>query len=166
MIDAGVLGADEKYGLIDGVIVPMSRESSRHLMVKARLATALGRSLGDECVVVPDGPLYLSGKTFVEPDVCVVPYGPDIAHTTGPNVHLVCEVAATGLPVELGSKARLYASHQVPELWVIDARTLETEVHRLPGPDGYRSAGRVGPGGTLVPQCLPSVAITLADLRL
>ena len=55
----------------------------------------------------------------------------------GAEVILAVEIADTSLGYDLGRKPRLYASFDVPELWVIDAKRRVTHVHRVLGPDGF-----------------------------
>jgi Uma2 family endonuclease len=76
------------------------------------------------------------------------------------------EVADSSLSYDLATKAPLYASHGVRECWVIDARTLETVVHRDPMGAAYGSVERRRPDERLVPLLAPELAVALSELSL
>jgi Uma2 family endonuclease len=54
----------------------------------------------------------------------------------------------------------------VREVWVIDAQTLVTHVHRRPGLDGYQDKPEIAPNRVLVPDFAPGLAVTLGTLEL
>ena len=76
------------------------------------------------------------------------------------------EIADSSLAYDLGLKARLYAGFGIAELWVINAVTLQTRIHRDPTPTGYRTIADLPPGERLVPLLVPSLAVTLSELEL
>jgi Uma2 family endonuclease len=67
---------------------------------------------------------------------------------------------------DLNRKARLYAVFGVCEVWVINAQTLVTHVHRRPGLDSYQDKPEVQPHQPLVPDFAPPLAVTLDALEL
>lgn len=58
------------------------------------------------------------------------------------------------------------AEFGVAELWVIDAVTLQTRIHREPTPTGYRSVVDLPPSQRLVPALVPALAVVLSELDL
>ena len=56
--------------------------------------------------------------------------------------------------------------HGVREYWVVNARTLETRVHREPGLQGFADVIPVAAATPLVSLLVPSLTIRLADLQL
>ena len=72
----------------------------------------------------------------------------------------------TSLAYDLGRKAGLYAAFGIAELWVINAVTLETRIHRDPTPSGYRSVVDWPPSQRLVPDPASALAVVLSELEL
>lgn len=58
----------------------------------------------------------------------------------GPEVRLAVEISDSTLDMDLGRKARLYASHGVPEYWVVDVEA--RLIHQLWAPEGDAYARR------------------------
>ena len=75
MVDAGILGEDDKVELLDGVLVEMSPQGSQHLAAVTRLtmrlvpiAAAAGLVLSPQC------PLdVLSPISLPEPEIAIAP---------------------------------------------------------------------------------------------
>ena len=68
---------------------------------------------------------------------------------------LVIEVADSSLAYDRSTKLRLYAEAGIPEYWVVDCTAETVEVHRDPGPDGYRDVNLVAGAATLSAAGLP-----------
>ena len=66
----------------------------------------------------------------------------------------------------MGSKARIYSSFGVAELWVIDAVKLQTRIHRDPTPTGYRLIADFLADAELVPGLVPGLTLTISALDL
>ena len=79
---------------------------------------------------------------------------------------LAIEVADTSLRYDLGRKIGTYAAFGIPEVWVINALTLVTRVHKQLGPEGYRNVAEFGPDETMTSVRVPSVSMCLSVLGL
>jgi Uma2 family endonuclease len=77
---------------------------------------------------------------------------------------LVIEVAESSLAYDRSTKMRLYAEAGIPEYWVVDCTAETVEVHRGPGPEGYRGVSLVAGVATLRPQAFPDVELTMTDI--
>lgn len=75
-------------------------------------------------------------------------------------------MADSSLGYDLGRKAEVYALFAIAELWVIDARSLETHVFSQPSGGRYVGPVRLSPSQPLVPAFSPELAVTLANLQL
>jgi Uma2 family endonuclease len=102
----------------------------------------------------------------VKPDILVHPDAINTYDLKGTEAWLLIEVAETSLSYDLKTKRPLYASHGVPEYWVINAATLMTTVHRQPAGDTYADTVEVGPDTRLVPSLAPELALSLNELKL
>lgn len=131
MQETGILDEDECFELIEGEIVLMQSKNYPHERIKLALNRALARALPDSLQLGVETSLFLSSTTIFEPDLSIFPMM-DTTKVRGSDVLLVIEVADTSLDKDVRLKAAIYAKYGVRELWVIDAKRLETHVHRDP----------------------------------
>lgn len=165
MVEAGVIAEDENFELIEGEIVPKSPRGNQHEVVKAALIRILARHAPDELRLAVETSLYLSDKTFVEPDLCLYPKALMPVDVRGEDVILAIEVAASSLSYDRGLKARIYARYGVREMWVIDAVRRTTWVHKGPRPDGtWESVEKHSSHTVLRPESLSDLAIVVGNL--
>jgi Uma2 family endonuclease len=171
MIDAGVVGEDEKFELIEGEIVMMAAKGFAHERVKSALTLAIARALPDDLRMGVEITLRLTDSVMLEPDIAVFPKKLFSKPVSGfvqldpGDASLVIEIAASSVAYDRGLKARLYARHRVREYWVIDANERITWVHTNPSGESWSSIVEHGPGDRLVAAALPGLAIRLGDLE-
>jgi Uma2 family endonuclease len=77
---------------------------------------------------------------------------------------LVIEVADSSLAYDRSTKRRLHAEAEIPEYWVVDCGAETVEVHREPGPAGYRDVRLVAGAATVSPQAFPDVALGMNQI--
>ena len=170
MIEAGVIGEDEKFELIEGEIVMMAAKGIVHERIKSALTIAVVRALPDHLTIGVEATLRLTDTVMLEPDIAVFPKELFEKSSTGfarldpGEAYLVIEVAASSLAYDMGLKARLYARHRVREFWVIDANKRTTFVHTGPSGDGWSSVVEYGPEDALVTSALPGFSIRLGEI--
>jgi Uma2 family endonuclease len=166
MVAKGIMAEDERIELIGGELVPMSPKGVRHEAIRNELAFRLSRQCPATLRVASEAPLTLSADEFVEPDIFVHPKGVRLADVRGDTALLVIEIADSGLAYDLDTKAGIYAVCGVREYWVVNARMMETRVHRQPSAAGYGSIATVSAEARLTPELAPELAISLGDLDL
>ena len=137
MVDAGILGEDDRVELLDGVLVEMSPQGPSHLealtrltMLVVPLAAAAGMRVTPQCPLNVESPI-----SQPEPDLAVVPVGD--WDTYPAKAQLVIEVSVTSRKVDLGRKAAIYAAAGIPDYWVLDLADRRLVVHRAPVEDRY-----------------------------
>ena len=137
MVDAGILGEDDRVELLDGVLVEMSPQGAGHAAAIRRLtgllvplASAAGLEVSPQCPLDVVDPI-----SQPEPDLAVVPVGD--WDTYPAKALLVIEVSVTSRAVDLGRKAAIYAAAGIPEYWVLDLADRRLAVHRAPVEDRY-----------------------------
>ena len=137
MVDAGILGEDDRVELLDGVLVEMSPQGPSHLeaitrliMLVVPLAAAAGMRVTPQCPLNVESPI-----SQPEPDLAVVPVGD--WDTYPAKAQLVIEVSVTSRKVDVGRKAAIYAASGIPEYWVLDLADRRLVVHRAPVEDRY-----------------------------
>jgi Uma2 family endonuclease len=166
MVAAGILDEDERIELIGGEVVPMSPKGNHHEVVKTALTILWARMLPPDILFTSETTFRLTKDTYLEPDFVFYPKASGISGLSAGTARLVVEVADSSLAYDLGLKARLYAGFGIAELWVINAVTLQTRIHRDPTPTGYRTIADLPPGERLVPLLVPALAVTLSELEL
>lgn len=170
MIEAGVLGEDERMELIEGEIVMMSAKSIAHDNIKNALLIALAKVVPDDVYVGVESTLQLANDILVEPDIAIVSraiYKADpksFAQPRAEHVHLMIEVAVSSMSYDRETKARLYARHGIREYWVIDANERRTWIHTGPTGDGWSSIVERGPDEALTTSALPGFAFKLGEI--
>jgi Uma2 family endonuclease len=165
MVEAGIIAEDENFELIEGELVPMSPKGNQHEVIKAALNRVFARHASDELRLAIETSLYLDERTFIEPDLCLYPKRILPEDVRGRDVLLAIEVAGSSMSYDRGLKARIYAGHGVIELWVVDAVTRTTWVHRQPESGGQWGIVEEMPADRLLsPAALPDLSVRMADL--
>lgn len=166
IVRAGILAEDERFELIGGEVVPISPKGIRHERVKGALAKNWYRRLPDGIELIQETTFRLNEDTFVEPDFVFFKTADGLANLKPETCLLAAEVADSSLLYDLNRKTRLYAAFGVREVWVIDAETLVTHVHRRPGIEGYQDKPEIDPDQAVTPDFAPALAVTLGALQL
>jgi Uma2 family endonuclease len=166
MTRIGVFLEDDRFELIGGEIVPMNAKGVRHELLKAALNLYWAVRLPKDITFVPETTFRVSDDTFFEPDFIFYRKSDGLAGLNPRTALLAVEVSDSSLGYDLMRKTRLFASHGVPEVWVIDAVKLETHCHSGVGIDGYSKIAVRGPGEQLVPGFAPELAVALGALEL
>lgn len=170
MIDAGVLGEDERIELIEGELVMMAAKGYAHEVIKSAVAEAIVRAKPDDFMVGFEMSIQLSNNTIVEPDIAVFPKrlllksSTNFVQLAAGSLSLAIEVAASSLSYDKGLKSQLYARHGVQEFWVIDANKRVTWIHTGPQGEGWSSVVERDANASLTTAALPGFSIRLADI--
>lgn len=162
LVDAGVFD-DEPIELLEGFLVEMSPEGAEHVHVIDHLTEVLVTALAGRYLVRIGHPLALGDLSEPEPDVAVVARG-DYRHDHPTGALLVIESSRTSRRRDLGFKAALYATHGIPEYWVVDIDAGLVVVHTDPADGAYRHVERHGPGTRLTPAMVDDVAVEVGDV--
>ena len=166
MVRAGIIDEDERFEMIGGEVVPMSPKGARHEMVKIDLNRHFQQIAPAHLSIAPETTLRLDERSFVEPDFCVFPRDLDLKSLDGSRVLLAVEVADTSLYYDLGRKIGIYAAYGIREVWVVNALTLVTRVHRRLGASGYSDIIDHDYSAIITPMLVPELATGLAALGL
>jgi Uma2 family endonuclease len=145
LCDQGMFQDYAKVELIDGEIVVMNAQHSRHARVKTRLAIRLGNALaelGSPLEPQVEASVRLSDGSMPEPDIVLTSFrGAGVVPVE--SVALVIEVSDTTLDTDLGRKADLYADAGIREYWVIDLNENRVLMHANPREDGSGYDGQL-----------------------
>jgi Uma2 family endonuclease len=167
MVEAGIMDEDERVELIGGELVPMSAKGRHHEAVKVALNDRWCRIRPETCRVAQETMFRLSEDTFLEPDFVIYSYPTLLTGLSQSNVLLVVEIAASSRRLDMGRKAKLYASFGVREFWVIDAVRRTTRTFAAPAGRGYGETRDFAASDRIVPLFAPAeFALSLDELEL
>lgn len=143
----------------------MSPERSRHAATIDLALDALRRAFGASHTIRVRHPLAAGDESEPQPDLAVVPGTPrDYVERHPRSASLVVEVSDTSLAYDRTRKGRVYARAGVADYCIINLVEAVLEVHRDPGPDGYRSIVQLGSGQTVSPLAAGSSTVAVSDL--
>jgi len=141
----GLFDAYAKSELIEGEILVMNAQHSRHSRVKTRLAVRIGnalQALGSPFEPQVEASVRLDDGSLPEPDIVLTSYrGSGVVPVE--TVALLIEVSDSTLETDLGRKADLYAQAGVPEYWVVDLNENRVLLHTNPRGDGSGYDGQL-----------------------
>jgi Uma2 family endonuclease len=155
--------ANERIELIDGILVQMSPQGSRHAEVVTRLTDWLMPSLAGRARVRVQLPFAAADDAEPEPDVAVVPPA-DYVGGHPERAFLVVEVAESSSLTDRTIKAGLYARAGIPEYWLVDLTLKIVEVYRHPLGGAYTAVMRAGLDATLSPAAFADLHRPVAEL--
>ncbi len=164
MVEAGILGEDDRVELIEGEIIEMPPIGSRHALCVDTLMSTLVQQLAGRAWVRVQNPLRLAGDSEPEPDLVLARLPRERYRHAPPGPHdviLVVEVADSSLIYDRVGKLALYAAASIPEYWIVDLVRNRIEVHRNPGAGGYAATVVVERGGLVSPLTFPDVEISV-----
>lgn len=166
MAEVGILGPDDRVELIDGEVIDMEPPGDLHSVAILHLTRALCAAEAHAFVSV-QLPIRLGRFSQPQPDLALVRlredgyqgHGLDAADTL-----LVVEAADSSLRFDRDIKMRLYATHQIPEAWLVDVRGRRLIRHRAPRDGAYALVDEPSLDAALDVAALPGVTIDLRRL--
>jgi Uma2 family endonuclease len=162
LVELGVF-ANEKIELLQGGLVPMSPQGSRHAFIIQVLNEWLVMALRGRAHIRVQLPFAASDVSEPEPDVAVMPPG-DYYNEHPTRALLVIEVADSSLREDRDLKSPIYAAAGVPEFWLVDVNAETVTVYRDPDGGSWTEMKRHGREETLALASFPDVAVTLSEL--
>lgn len=167
MIDAGILGEDDRVELLEGVLVEMSPQGHRHAKFISRFNAVVVPIVGPGFRVRIQLPLTLPPYGEPEPDIAIVATDEDEAPDRHPHTALlIVEVASESIRKDRNVKARVYARAGIPEYWIADVENQRIEVYTDPdaGAERYRSQSVIQRGQNASPQAFPALRLAIDAL--
>jgi Uma2 family endonuclease len=167
MIDAGIFNEDDHVELINGELRAMSPINAGHAGKNKRLNRLFSVRVGEQALVAVQDPLTLPEHSEPEPDIMLLRPRDDYyegANPTPADVLLVVEVSDSSLRYDRDTKVPLYASHNIPEVWLMDLKNQRLAIYRDPGSEGYRQILIPEKNQVVAPVMLPAVKIKFSEL--
>ena len=165
MVAAGVFGPEDRLELLDGEIIDMAPQKSRHATAITLLANTLATVSGPDQTVRVQLPLALDDRSEPEPDIAVVPGSPRDYRDAHPTTALlIVEVADASLAYDRVRKLAAYARAGIPEYWILDLNGETLEVCREPIGDTYGDRRILKRGDRLAPLAGNGADFEVADI--
>ena len=165
--EANIFPPGTRLELIEGEILEMAPIGFNHSGHINRLVKLLTKLIPGNVIPSVQNPLQLGDLSEPEPDFMLLKPNDDFyssRHPTADDVLLLIEVADSSLSFDQNQKLRLYASHNIPEYWLMNLKDCCLEVYRQPHGDCYgeKTTLRVGDSATL--SQLKQITINIADI--
>jgi Uma2 family endonuclease len=167
MAEVGLLTADERVELIDGVIIDMAPIGSRHAGALRRLNRLLTAAVGTRAIVSGQLPLRLGRSSEPQPDLALLRPRDDFyeaEHPRAEDVLLLIEVSVTSARYDREVRVPLYARSRIPEVWVADLTTATLLIHRSPDGVSYSDVVALRTPGVIELAAIPGVRVDLSEL--
>ena len=172
MVDAGILGPDDRVELVDGEIVIMTPQKSRHAAAIQLAIRALRPVFGDAFDVRSQMPLALDPASEPEPDIAIVAGSPaDYIDAHPSTAVLIVEVADSSLTFDRLTKAAVYARAGITDYWLVNLVDRVVEVRRDPQPSTatpvewrFASVRTLRAGEMISPLARPDAGVAVTDL--
>ena len=172
LIALGIFQPGDPIELIGGELMVAEPQGAAHYTAIWKTAKALEAAFGPGWVVRTQGPIGLDDDSEPEPDVAVVPGGPEdyrSAHPSRPV--LTVEVSESSLGSDREHKGSLYARAGLADYWILNLAARVLEVYREPAPDpsapfGWRYARRevFDAAARVSPLAAPGDGVRVSDL--
>ena len=163
MAKAGVF-EEQRVELLYGKIVDMSPIKSNHAGTVNELIRHLSLHLPHEdYVFTAQNPIHLDDYSEPEPDISILQYRSDLykrSHPIAEETVILIEVADTSLEKDRDIKLPLYASHAIPEVWIVNLQDNQIERYRSPGPKGYTDIHIFLPGDKIPTDFMEAVEVS------
>jgi len=162
---------DQRVELLEGEVIEMSPQLSRHAVAIGLAELALRGVFGLACWVRTQLPLHVGTSSAPEPDLAVVKGAPRDFNEHPATALLVVEVSESTLAYDRTRKASLYARAGIADYWIVNLAERCLEVYREPRADtaqsygfGYGAFVSRAAGDSVAPLHLPGARIAVADL--
>jgi Uma2 family endonuclease len=167
LAELGIFTEEDHIELIGGELVPKAPRTVRHETVRSEFLNRKLRRLPEDVRIAVALGWRLNEDTYLEPDFLLYPEAceGDIPSLPPTSILLAIEVADLSMEYDTTLKGKLYAAFGVREYWIVDAVSLAARVHRGPSAAGYADVRTIPANEPLAASLIPSLAVTLADLR-
>ena len=143
LAENGAFDGFAKAELIEGVILTVNAQYSRHARAQTLLFRALAAAcdqLEAEAAAWIESTVDAGEGNFPQPDIFIASDLPEQGPVPAANVLIAVEIANSSLDIDLDQKTKVYAAAGIPEYWVADVNG--RVIHQLWAPAGEAYAER------------------------
>ncbi len=168
LYELGLIDPDDfrKSEIIDGELVKKMGIGDTHAWIVDFLSRFFNRNLPDTIRVHGQNPLRLGDYDEPEPDIVLS----DLTkydgkrHPTPAETILVIEVAESSLRTDRTTKLSLYATSELPEVWIVNIPKHIVEVYTKPELGVYGSTEIFELGSSVTSARLPGISLPVENL--
>lgn len=167
MGEAGIFPPDSRMELIEGEILHMAPIGFNHAGHVNRLISFLTILTQGQTIPSAQNPVQLNDLSEPEPDFLLLRPDKDFYTSRHPNaadVLLLVEVSDTTLRFDRTQKLRLYASHNIPEYWIVNLIEDCLEVYRQPQDGDYLDKSVLTKADSINLLALPEIQVAVASI--
>jgi Uma2 family endonuclease len=155
---------DERVELLFGRVVAMTPIDPPHRWSTYLASKRIAAIVGDRAHVFCQTSFAASDISEPEPDVFVVPTGPDYWREAPTRALLVIEVASSSLARDRTIKRDLYALAEVDEYWIVDLARGCVEVYRDRRGGRWESLATHHRGAAIAMIAFPDATIAVSEI--
>ena len=166
LAEKGIFNEDDRIELISGELLEMAPIGSDHAGHVKQLNRFFNQRLADKVIVSVQDPIILDDDSEPQPDLALLRWRDDFykpANPSAADVLLIIEVSDSTIEFDRNTKVPLYASHNIPEVWIINLNKRRVETYRKLR-DGEYSEIAHHHEGKIVPELIPEATIEIAQL--
>ncbi len=167
MGEAGIFPPETRMELIEGEILHTAPIGFNHAGHVSSLIHTFAPILNEQAIINAQNPVQLGDLSEPEPDLLLLRPDQDFYTTRHPNatdVLLLVEVSDSTLRFDRNQKLRLYATHQIPEYWIVNLIDNCLEVYRQPQDGDYLDKTVLSKSDSLNLQAIPSIQIAVSTI--
>ncbi len=167
MIEHGILTAEDKVELLNGVIIEKMPKGIKHAAINDSAAEMLREALGNRAIIRNQNPIVLDDYSEPEPDIVLAKPPREIyleRHPTPEDVLLIVEISDSTLGRDRVTNSLAYAKAGIQQYLVLNLQNETLEDYREPGADGYQFKRTLRKGDSLNLTAFPEVEIKIDDL--
>jgi hypothetical protein len=169
MIEAGVIGEDERIELVEGEIVVMATKSVVHDLIQNALNLALSKTISDGLFVGNGSTLQLTEDVLVEPDLAVISraiYNANPSSYARPTANDVLLIIRVEPHVRSQDQGASLCSTWHSRVLGYRCQRASHLCHTRPSGDGWSSIVKRGPDDVLTTPAVPGFSFRLGDISL
>ena len=167
MIEARILGKDDRVELLNGEILDKFPTTPLHNGVSIHLSHEFGQVGQGKMIARQNGPALIDDWSEPEPDLMLLKFRSDYyrsAHPGPDDILLLIEVADSSLKTDREIKIPLYARNGIAECWIVDLAGKSIEVYRAPVDGRYTHMQIFRGTDVIAPIAFPNHAIKLNEI--
>ncbi|MGH8552373.1 MAG: Uma2 family endonuclease [Methylococcales bacterium] len=165
--EANIFPENIRVELIDGEIFEMPPIGSNHGSHVKRLNRLFASLIHDRAIIAVQDPVQLGRYSEPQPDFMLLRPAADFysdQHPGPDDVLLLIEVADNSIQFDRRKKLTLYASHHIPEYWLLNLNENRLEVYREPRDKAYGRKMTLISGDRISLLQLPEIEIDIKDI--
>ncbi len=167
MGEAGIFPPESHLELIEGEILHMAPIGFNHAGHVNRLNSFLTLLTHGQAIPSVQNPVQLGDLSEPQPDFLLLRPEPSFyssRHPDAADVILLVEVSDSTLRFDRQQKLRLYASHNIPEYWIVNLIDNCLEVYRQPQDGDYLYKSVLTKADSLSLVALPELEVSVASI--